>query len=372
MSQPRKVVHLTSVHPTFDVRIFHKECRSLADAGFEVVLIAPGERDTARDGVRIRAVPMPRSRQDRMVRTTCQVFLAARDEDADVYHFHDPELIPVGLALKLLGKRVVYDVHENYPKTIMSKAYVPPVLRRTVAGLANLVELLVAAGADATVAAVPHIGARFPAYKTVVVQNFPVRAELEALARTPYAGRPATVAYVGGIARVRGIVEAVAAMGELPDDVPAVLRLAGEFRPAGLLAEVAAMPGWRRVDHLGWLSRDRIVEVLAEARVGLVTLYPEPNYLESYPIKMFEYMAAGVPLVASDFPLWREIVDGAGCGLLVDPMDPRAIAAAIRYLLAHPDEAEAMGRRGREAVWSSYTWDVQARKLVGLYRQLAS
>lgn len=367
-----KVVHLTSVHPALDVRIFHKECRSLAAAGFEVVLIAPGEHDQRLDGVRIRAVPLARSRQARMTRTAFQVFLAARDEDAQLYHFHDPELIPVGLALKLLGKRVVYDVHENYPKTVMSKGYLPAHLRRTCAGLTRLLEFIATESADATVAAVPTIAARFSPRKTILVQNFPVQEELETLARVPYAGRPATVAYVGGIARGRGIVEAVAAMGALPHDVPAILRLAGTFRPAGLLAECQAMPGWQRVEYLGWLSRERIVKTLGEARIGLVTLHPEPNHLDSYPIKMFEYMAAGVPVIASDFPLWREIVTSSGCGLLVDPMDPQAIAEAMRHLLQNPHEAAEMGRRGQEAVWSTYSWNAEARRLVALYRTLSA
>lgn len=367
-----KVVHLTSVHQPLDIRIFHKECRSLAAAGFEVVLVAPAAANMERDGIRIRAVPLPSSRRARMVKTVYQVFQAARDEDGSVYHFHDPELIPVGIALKALGKRVVYDIHENYPKAMYSKDYVPLPLRWTAAGFAWFVEALAAGSADAMVAAEPPIATRFPPAKTCLVQNFPLRAEMEQLFQRPYAGRPNTVAYVGGISRMRGIVEAVAAVGSLPADLPVTLKIAGEFRPPELLDEVSAMPGWARVAYLGWLSRERIVALLAEARVGLVALYPEPNYLDSYPIKMFEYMAAGIPVIASDFPLWRQIVTSCGCGLLVDPLDHGAVAEAIRYLLTHPDEAAEMGRRGQEAVWSTYTWDAEADRLVGLYRSLTA
>lgn len=372
MRKAMKVVHLTSVHQPLDIRIFHKECRSLARAGFEVVLVAPAPADMERDGIRIRAVPPPTSRGDRMLRTVYQVFQAACAEDAAVYHFHDPELIPVGIALKALGKRVVYDIHENYPKAMYSKEYLPLPVRRAVAGFAGLIEYLASGSADAMVAAEPPIATRFPPAKTVVVQNFPLRAEMELLADRPYASRPNTVAYVGGISRIRGIVEAVEAMARLPADLPATLKIAGEFRPTSLLPECEAMPGWARVEYLGWLSRDRIVALLAEARVGLVALWPEPNYLESYPIKMFEYMAAGIPVIASDFPLWRDIVTSSGCGLLVDPKDAGAVADAMRHLLTHPEEAEAMGKRGQQAVWASYTWDVQADRLVDLYRSLTA
>ena len=98
---------------------------------------------------------------------------------------------------------------------------------------------------------------------------------------------------------------------------------------------------------------------------------PAPNNIEAQPNKLFEYMAAGIPVVASDFALWRAIVDDTGCGLLADPCDPNAIATAVAYLLSHDREAEAMGRRGREAVARRYNWSAEEPKLLHLYADLA-
>jgi glycosyltransferase involved in cell wall biosynthesis len=161
----------------------------------------------------------------------------------------------------------------------------------------------------------------------------------------------------------------IAAIGKLSCE-DAVLRLAGAFRPQTLQAEVETLAGWNRVDFLGWADRKQVAELLGNVRAGLVVLHPTKRYPDAYPVKMFEHMATGLPVIASDFPLWREIVDGAGCGLLVDPLDPEAIAETMQWVLDHPAEAEAMGRRGRQAVAEKYNWEREAKKLIRLYQRL--
>jgi len=365
-----RIAHLTSAHLPFDTRIFHKECRTLAEAGYEVVLVAPHSGDETVGGIRIRAVPPARSRRERMTRTRQAVWHAARAADAALYHFHDPELIPVGVALKLAGKRVVYDVHEDLPRQILAKPWIAPPLRRLVSLGAASTEWFATRLFDGVVAATPHIAGRFPPGRTVLVQNFPRRGELILPGSAPYDQRPPDVAYVGGISEGRGIREMVAALGLLPADLRARLVLAGWFVPEALEREFPGWPGGDRVAFAGRLDRDGVAALLGRARAGLVLFKPAPNHGEAQPNKLFEYMAAGIPVVASDFPLWRQVVEETGCGLVADPCNPEAIAGAVARLLHNPAEAEQMGQRGRRAVETRFNWDAEGHKLVELYRRL--
>jgi glycosyltransferase involved in cell wall biosynthesis len=370
-----KTTHLTSVHNPSDVRVFVKECLTLANAGYQVVLVAAGGEERVVDGVQIRAVPKPKSRLERVTKTAWMVYRVALREKSDVYHFHDPELIPIGLLLGLKGKRVVYDVHEDVPRQIFSKHYIPKWLRGFVGGAVELMEIFTARRLSALVTATPYISSRFEHLNpcVVTVQNFPLLNELASKTTgLPWERRERAVAYVGGMTVPRGIREMVTAFSLLPEHYAAELHLAGSYTPGILHEELVKLPGWERVQELGFLDRDGVRQALGKVRAGLVLFHPEPNHINAYPNKMFEYMAAGIPVVASDFSLWREIVESAGSGLLVDPLDPRAIADAVRYLLDNPKEAEEMGRNGRRAVEERYNWGSEERKLLNLYEELLS
>lgn len=365
-----KIVHFTTVHPAFDIRIFHKEAKTLAHAGYNVILIGQHEKEEIVDGVRIIPLPRPKNRLIRFLILTWRAFFIAVRQRAQIYHFHDPELIPVGIALRLVGKKVIYDAHEDLPRQILSKPWIPRPLRSFVAKIAQMLEKLAAKSLNGIVVVTPNIANHFPEKKTVVVQNFPLLSELSLAQSTVYSERPLSIAYVGGIAFIRGAIEMVKAMEFLPLHIPAKLFLAGTFESSSLEEKLRNLAGWSRVEYLGWLNRQKVMELLNNVRVGLVILHPEPNHIESQPIKLFEYMAAGLPVVASDFPLWRQIVQEVGCGLLVDPLDPKAISQAITWLLEHPTEAEAMGKRGKQAVLDRYNWEKEAEKLLKFYENL--
>jgi glycosyltransferase involved in cell wall biosynthesis len=362
------VVHLTSVHAPFDTRILHRECRTLADAGYRVVLVAPADRDADVAGVHVRAVKLNTGRAQRMTKTVWRVCRAALEERAAIYHLHDPELLQAVPFLRRNGARVVYDVHEDLPRQVRSKYWIAPWARNAVSGAARLGEALLARGAHAVVAATPQIAARFPPDRTVILQNFPREQELLAPAASPVANRERLLAYIGGIDLTRGALEMVRAMAMIPG---ARLLLAGRMELPGLADQLAGLPGWDRVEFLGWLDREAVRTLLGQVRIGLVTLHPTPSYVESYPVKLFEYMAAGIPVVASDFPLWRGIIEEAGCGILVDPQKPEAIAEAANRLLDDQALAAAMGQRGQAAVRERYNWGSQEGRLLSLYRRLS-
>jgi len=365
-----RICVITTVHSPFDVRVFHKEARSLAHAGYEVCLLAPAEGAERVDGVDI--VPIGGSKKGRLHRATVLWWRALRkafSARADVYHFHDPELIPLGFVLKIFtSAHVVYDIHEDYPQQIFSKRWIPAGFHRFAAVVVAVVERLAAGAFDGLVAATPDIAARFPSSKTVTVHNFP---RVEELAKVegdvlPYSKRPNSVVYAGGISAIRGAFEMVKAIGLT--EHPVELMIAGRFESEDLKNALSVLPGWKQTRFWGWLNRSEVSALFARSRIGLVLLYPIPRHKKSLPNKLFEYMAAGIPFVASDFPLWREL--GEGAGLFVDPLDPHAIAEAIDWLLAHPDEAEEMGQRGRELVLKKYNWDREAQKLLQFYERL--
>lgn len=369
-----KVCVMTSAHPPFDVRIFHKECKSLAREGYDVTLIAPGSDAGMFEGVRVEAIPQSRNRFDRMVRGSLAVYMRACREDADIYHFHDPELIPIALLLQLSGKHVIYDAHEDLPRTFSYKSYIPRFLRSLVARFAGFIEQSASQAFSALVVANPVTADRFRALHrhAVVVHNYPKIEELRATQpRDQREKDDGAFLYVGmRITRPRGAEEMIRAVGLLPEELRPRLKLVGGWDPPNLPTQLASLPGWKRTEYLGTLGRRDVARALRGARAGLVLLHPEPNYLTAEPVKLFEYMCAGIPVIAGDFPSCREIIETVGCGLLVNPLDPEEIASAMEYLHRNSEEAEAMGRRGLEAVQSEYNWRREETILFDLYRSL--
>jgi len=365
------VCHLTSVHDARDTRILLHECRSLAHAGYRVFLVAPAESDIVDDDIIVKRVPKPSRRLERMTKTAWAVYRAARETKADIYHFHDAELMVVGILLKLQGKIVVFDAHEDLPDDFSIKLWVPKPLRWLAALFGLLLTKIAGLAFPAIVSATPVIASRFPKHKTTVIHNYPLPEELIEARPTPFQERPPRVVYVGKISWVRGINEMIGAIDALTDAPEVRLTIAGTFDSPELETHVRALAGWERVDFLGWQPRAQVRELLGSARVGLVLFHPEAAHLNALPNKLFEYMASQIPVVASDFPLWRTIVGEAGCGVLVDPLDRDAIAEAIQRLIREPGVAEQMGRRGREAVISRYNWTTQASQLLVAYSELS-
>jgi len=332
------------------------------------LIVADGKGDELANGVDIIDVGVrAKSRIFRMIKTVKDVYKKAIELDGDLYHFHDPELMLVGLLLKKHGKKVVFDIHEDLPRQILRKGWIPTFLRKPLSWLIKKLEYYTAKKVDAVVTVTPEIASRFSFVKVTEVRNYVLLSEFDnSLLTQTLPIKKNLITYIGGISKDRGIVQMVESFFYVNDK----LTLGGKFQGKGLQNHVEDLRSWDKVDFLGWQSRDMVSTLLSHSIIGLVVLQPTGDYENAFPVKRFEYMASGVAVISSDFPLWRDIVDGANCGLCVDSTSPSAIADAINQLIECPEKAIEMGINGRKAVIDKYNWNSEFDKLIKLYSEL--
>ncbi|MEG1448690.1 MAG: glycosyltransferase [Oscillospiraceae bacterium] len=357
---------MTSAHKSDDIRIFRKECVSLAKNGFEVFLVATGE-SYEKDGVHIvGACERSEKRLKRMTQTARKVFKKALEIDADVYHFHDPELLPFAKKLKKRGKKVIYDSHEDVPRQIMAKEWIPYFLRKPVSNMTEKYENSVARELDYIVCATPFIRDRYKqiTYNAIDINNFPALDDIM-YQTEDYFQRENILCYAGGLTHARGITQIVSAMEKID----------GKFIYAGSIGEdykktLDKLDKDNKTEYLGFVDRDGVNNLYKRALVGDCVLLPTPNHMNSLPIKMFEYMGAGLPFICSDFPLWKSIINESKSGICVNPNDADAIAQAVNFLFCNKEKAKEMGDRGRQWVENKYNWSFEEKKLVDIYKSL--
>ena len=355
-----KICHITDAHPRYDSRIFEKECKSLAKTNELYLIVSDDKDDETVENVHLVSTGyLPADRLRRITVANYRVYRKAVSLDCDVYHMHDPELLFFALPLKLRGKKVVFDSHENVPGQILSKEWLPLPVRSFVAKCYKGFETFIVKRIDAVVAATPYIGTLFAnrAKRVVVVNNYPKMDDIKFQTK-PFADRKTDLCYAGNISEIRG----EKTMRALASAVKKKLVIAGSCSP-----EYAKENSDEYVSYVGNLDRAGVNELYSDSKVGLVLLYPTDNYVDSLPIKMFEYMAAGLPFVASDFSLWKEITEECGSGICVNPLDIEKISEACLSLLNDPARSEEMGKLGRKAIEEKYNWSIEEKKLIDCY-----
>lgn len=364
-----KIVHLTSAHQRYDIRIFRKECLSLSNFGYDVsIVVADNLGDEKVEDIKIYDVGKIEGRFNRMLKTTRKVYNKALELNAEVYHLHDPELIPTGLKLKKAGKKVVFDAHEDLPKQILSKPYLNKISRLILSKAFAFYERRVCKDFDYIVTATSTVRDKFLKINSncIDVNNYPIIGELEK--NTSWINKENEVCYVGAIAKIRGIKELIRAMDLVNNGIK--LNLLGKFNEREVEVEVKEHEGWSKVNELGYLERKGVAEIMGRSKAGIVTFLPYPNHKDSQPNKMFEYMSSGLPIITSNFPLWKEIVEGNKCGITVNPLKPEEISKAIMFIINNPIESEKMGENGKKAVLEKYNWDVEKEKLISVYKEI--
>ncbi len=364
-----KIFIMSSVHFWYDNRIFYRQARSLVRQ-YQVEIHALG-LSGVKNVEGITVVGLPKGRRTGRPLLWLRLLWRGLRSRAEFVHFHDPELIFIGLIIKYItNKQVIYDVHEDYSLTLRHKQWLPARFRLPIARIFGWMEKFMAGRLDAVVAATPAIAKNFTNTTIVSVCNFPPPDVIQPKVIKDYFHRDSTftAAYIGVLSEARGIVDLLEAL-KLTRGVRLVL--AGHFADSALERIVLEQAGRNdNLIYLGVLPPEEIPGLLDSVDAGLACLHPLPNHLSSLPLKMFEYMAAGLPVLVSSFPLWEDIVLGNGCGVTVQPGDCRAIAGALQKLAAAPDLCRRLGKNGRKAWAAQYNWVREEKKLLALYGNL--
>lgn len=374
-TKPIKVCHITSAHPRYDVRIFKKECKSLASNGYDVTLIVNDHlNDEVIDKVKIVSVRFKyKNRVERILKSKRKFFKKAIEFDADVYHFHDPELLPLGNKLKRIGKKVIFDSHENYTMQIKEKYYIPKLIRNIISKLYFIYETYSVKKIDAVI---------FPctfnninpfekrANITVFLNNVPILSELYDKYNDEITKDDRTLCYVGALTHDRGITHLIKAAYKSS----ARLILGGAFSPKEYFDKVKYMKEFSCVDYRGFVDRNEVLDIYEKSKIGVCTILNVGQYNKSDNLatKVYEYMSMGLPVIISDYTYARNVIEKYKFGIAIDPENIENITEAINFLLSNPDISKEMGQAGRRAVREKFNWNIEEKKLLKLYGHLSS
>lgn len=367
----KKVCHVTSAHQRYDTRIFQKECRTLAKEYKVFLVVNDSLPDETIGNVSVLSTNLtPKNRAERFFKVKKKMMELALDVNADIYHFHDPDLI--GFALRVQKKlrhcKIIFDSHEDVPAQILGKKWIPSIFRNEVSWLFMQYQRKLFPKFDYLIGVTPHLVEKLRRINpcAAMVTNYPI---LDTTNTAEKEKQSNVICFAGGISEQwnhRLIIDAIETL-----DVNYLLCGSSSEK---YIESLKVSQGWEKVQYMGKLPFDEVQEIYQTANVGMAVLSSSPNTdYENGTLgntKIFEYMQSGLPVICTDFVLWREIVEENNCGICVDPRDENAVREAIRYMIDHPCEAQKMGENGRLLVQKKYNWDAESAKLMKVYREL--
>lgn len=359
-----KICHLTSVHPYNDTRIFLKQCSSLSKH-FDVYLVNTNSPLDLKKQNNINLININYTAKNRLQRfliTTYKVYKAAKKLNADIYHFHDPELIPYALLLKLRGKKVIYDIHESYSASISDREYIHKFLRKFIALLFNIFEKFTSIFFSYLIPATPYINNEFKNFNKnkITINNYPILDELSHNDKNIV--KENAICFVGSISKERGFYEMI----EATKKTNTTLYLAGNLNEEFSIY----LKENKHVKSLGFINREEFSNLMKKCIAGFVLFHPCKNHINAQPNKLFEYMSANLPVICSNFPLWKNIIEKHNCGKCCDPLDIQSIVDSIEWLKNKKDDIHKIGKNGQYAVKNIYNWDIEEKKLLSIYDKL--
>lgn len=362
----KSVSHVSIRHTPFDTRIFHKECKTLSKNGFDVSFIVPHTSNEKVDNVQILSLKKSGSKFYKVFKNIPSVLSNCLKINSDIYHFHDPELIPIGLILKIKRKKVIYDAHEDHPKDVFEKLWPMP-LKIIAFVYFSILERLATIFFDNIVAATPHIASKYPAKKTILLRNFPILKLIDKSKKVEVKSNNLIIIYQGGITKLRGVKQVIESLDKVTEKVE--LLLFGKWE-AGFEEECKKLKGWKNTKYLGVVNQEKLYGYGKSADIGIINYLSSPNNDDSLPNKPFEYIACSLPIIMSNFPHWMDMFKD--CALFSNPEDSVSIADNIQILAKDKKLRKEMGEKGRALVEKEYNWEKESKKLIDMYKGLYS
>lgn len=365
-----RIIMLANGHSPFDTRIFIKEARTLSIAGYDVSIVVPYNRDEEREGISILAVPLNTQGWRKLIVNPWNILRRALKQPKDsVFHIHDSDILVVGIILRLWGRKVIYDAHEDTPLQIDYQHWIPGPIKKPYKWFYYLLEKICGWMFDRIIVAEPVIARYFPSKKTFLICNFPIARSFRSFTPELYKKRKKRLLYIGTLSEVRGLFEMLNAAQAASRKVDFEFVLGGKFVPPELYKKVILQ---YEITFLSWVGYNEMINLLFDSCIGIIIPHPIDRYRTNYPVKLFEFMAAGLPVIASKEGESAKFVEEAQCGILVNPLDVNEIQQAIVWLFTHPNEAELMGKRGQELIFSKYNWESESSVLLDLYSSLVT
>ena len=368
-----RVCHLTSKHSRYDTRIYKKECISLAKNGFLVTLIVndKNEDETINNVEIISTNFIPKTIFERLILSPKKILANALKVDADIYHFHDPELLKISYTLKKKNKIVIFDSHENYYEQIKFKHYIPSVFRTFIARIYRFYETFIVKKIDVVIIPCTFNDGKNPfenrAKKTIIIDNYPKLDDFYDK-YVPLSKKIIKICYTGALSCERGVINNIKAAFKAKIEII----LAGKYISNKFKNQVMKLIEYKAVDYRGYVDKNEIFEIYQESSIGICTLLNKGQYLKSdnFATKVYEYMSMGLPVILSSTKYSEKILKEYRFGISVDPMNIDEIVTNIEYLINNPDILKIMGENGRKAISEKYNWSNEEFKLISLYKEL--
>lgn len=374
-----KVCHLISKHKMNDMRVFEKECKSLAKGGFDVTLIGFGEQEKEEtiDGVKRISLFCPiKNNIELLLKRNKLTYREALKVDAEIYHIHEPELLPVGKKLKRKGKIVIFDSHEYYGWQLRDNIHkikivnVPASFMKTIGNLYMRYEKRVCMKLDAVIQVCTMNGIDYfegRCRRTLFIRNLPDISDYTRKNEVSFKD-PISISMIGGITKERGVTQLVKAAGK----ANAKLNLAGNFIPKSYEDELKQLTEYKNVNYRGFLNKQGMISLLEETAIGASTLLNIGQYdkIDTFPTKVYDYMAMKLPVIISSTNFAKEMNDKYNFAICVDPNNPDEIAQAVIWIKEHPQEAKKMGENGRKIIENEWNWGKESQKLLDFYNEL--